>query len=98
MPEQLQVERFEASNGAIIFRIPLEVFSAYIAYANLVVYEGRQLLIDTGSGFGPSHKDLLAGLQTVTDEYGFATSLDRLDTIIITHGHVDHFGGLTQVK
>jgi glyoxylase-like metal-dependent hydrolase (beta-lactamase superfamily II) len=98
MKEQVKVERYSASNGAVIFRLPLEVFSGYIAYAHLIIHDGKDYLVDVGSGFGNSFKDLMAGLDAVQSEYSIVVSLENLHMIIITHGHVDHFGGLMQVK
>jgi glyoxylase-like metal-dependent hydrolase (beta-lactamase superfamily II) len=98
MKEQLKVERHSASNGAVIFRLPLEVFAGYIAYAHLIVHNNRFYLVDVGSGFGTSFKDLLAGLDAINTEFGITVSMSDLDMIIITHGHIDHFGGLTQAK
>ncbi|HOA23383.1 MAG TPA: MBL fold metallo-hydrolase [Aggregatilineales bacterium] len=93
-----QVEVFDASNGARIFRLPLEVFPAYMGYAHLVQHGDRLTLVDVGSGYGNSHADLLAGLEQVREAHGVDARLDRIDRIIITHGHIDHFGGLMRVK
>jgi glyoxylase-like metal-dependent hydrolase (beta-lactamase superfamily II) len=60
-------------------------------YICLVVKTGKhQVLVDTGAGaFAPSTGKLLHNLQTV----GIAP--DDIDIIIITHGHPDHLGGIT---
>jgi glyoxylase-like metal-dependent hydrolase (beta-lactamase superfamily II) len=98
MKEQLKIERYSASNGAVIFRMPLEVFSGYFAYAHLVIHNDKRYLVDVGSGFGRSFKDLQGGIDALQSEYNVAAALDQLHMVIITHGHVDHFGGLMQVK
>lgn len=95
--ETKTVQVFEASSGARIFRLPLDVFPAYTGYAHLVEHDGRLTLVDVGSGFGSSHDDLLEGLAWLQAEYGVEARLSRIDRIIITHGHIDHFGGLMRV-
>lgn len=98
MPDKPMVERFESSGGSLIFRIPLEVFPDYIAYAYLVAVGDHLTLIDVGTGFGSSHTDLVSGLEQVQAASSIPCSLENLDRIIITHGHIDHFGGLSRVK
>ncbi len=98
MANKSKVERFETSGGGLIFRLPLEVFPQYIAYAHLISYDDKLALVDVGSGFGSCHADLVAGLETVRAEHGIPASLENVHQIIISHGHVDHFGGLAQVK
>ncbi len=98
MTDKDHLERIETSGGAQVFRLPLEVFPGYIGYAHLVTDEGRLTLVDVGSGFGSSHADLLAGLAALEGEYGVRATLADIDRIVITHGHIDHFGGLVQVK
>jgi glyoxylase-like metal-dependent hydrolase (beta-lactamase superfamily II) len=98
MKEQLKVEHYDTSTGVRIFRLPVEVFTQYYAYAHLVVHDGAMTLIDVGSGFGNSFDDLKAGFATVSSDYGISAELANLKSIIITHGHIDHFGGLMKVK
>src|SRR5688572_2271124 len=98
MSEQLKIEHYETSSGVRIFRLPVEVFAQYYAYAHLVLHDNTFTLIDVGSGFGNSFEDLKAGLASVSQDYGIRAELASLKNIIITHGHVDHFGGLMQVK
>jgi glyoxylase-like metal-dependent hydrolase (beta-lactamase superfamily II) len=82
---------YETSGGAKINRIPVEAFPKFWAYAYLVQKGDDRILIDCGSGTDASHKNLLDGLE----QAGFQPS--DLTYILITHAHIDHFGGLSKL-
>ena len=88
------VQRFVASTGARIYRLPCEAFPDLIAFAYLVLEAGVPTLVDTGSGYGDSNAQLLAGLEAVRTDFGEPIGLADIRRILITHGHIDHFGGL----
>ncbi len=94
----MTIERFESNTGALIFRLPLEVFPGFTGYAHLIAYQGKTTLVDVGSGSFNSHRDLLAGLDTLKEQYGMAVQLADIDRIIISHSHIDHYGGAWQVR
>lgn len=71
--------------------------NGFVAYSYLVLNTDMPTLIDTGSGYGRSNEDLLAGIAAVQDIFGETFALQDIGRVIITHGHVDHFGGLTHV-
>ena len=83
---------FETSNGAKIHRIPLQAFPNFWAYVYLVLKDDLRILIDTGSGTDSSHADLLSGLK----QAGLQPS--DLTHILLTHAHIDHYGGLSKLK
>jgi glyoxylase-like metal-dependent hydrolase (beta-lactamase superfamily II) len=60
-------------------------------YTCLVVNTGKHLvLVDTGAGaLGPDTGKLIKNLQSVSIAPG------DIDTVILTHGHPDHIGGVT---
>jgi glyoxylase-like metal-dependent hydrolase (beta-lactamase superfamily II) len=92
MTAQASFASFETSSGAKIQRIPLEAFPNFWAYAYLVEKDNDRILIDCGSGTESSHKDLLNGFQ----QAGLQPS--DLTHILLTHAHIDHFGGLSKLK
>jgi len=88
------LERFESSNGAIIYRIPVEAFPGFIVYCYVVLNMGVPTLIDCGSGIASSPDQLLAGIAALRDEFSESLDVKDIRRILITHGHIDHFGGL----
>jgi glyoxylase-like metal-dependent hydrolase (beta-lactamase superfamily II) len=55
-------------------------------------------LVDTGSGYDNSNEDLLKGFEALRSDFGEALTLKDIQRIIVTHGHIDHFGGVAFVK
>lgn len=99
----LQTKQYQTERGAQIFQIPLREFPILDGYAYLVLiddFDGApyRVLIDTGSGFGHSNQHLQAGLQQVRTQYGYAPDFQDLTHILITHGHIDHIGGLHFIR
>jgi glyoxylase-like metal-dependent hydrolase (beta-lactamase superfamily II) len=96
------VRCFETARGALIFQIPLQVFPILSGYAYLVLVEDAgqeyRVLIDTGSGYGDSNANLEQGLRSVSELCGISLGLQDLTHVLITHGHIDHFGGLAHVR
>jgi glyoxylase-like metal-dependent hydrolase (beta-lactamase superfamily II) len=91
MSPQGSFASFETSGGATIHRLPLEAFPKFWVYAYLVQKGEEHILIDCGSGTDASHKNLLDGLQ----QAGLQPS--DLTHMLITHAHIDHFGGLSKL-
>lgn len=83
---------FESSGGARIHRLPLEVFPGFWAYVYVVQKDAFCVLIDAGSGMDSSHQQLLEGLQEIP------LLPSDLTHILLTHAHIDHYGGLTRLR
>lgn len=101
--DRLRVNQFESANGDRIFQIPVQEFPILWGYVYVVLARGDdgkeyRVLVDAGSGFGDSNRHLEAGLQAVAGFIGGPFSLEDLTHVLITHGHIDHFGGLSYVR
>lgn len=92
MSEEHTFAMFETSGGARIFRLPLEAFPGFWAYVYVVQKDDFCVLIDTGSGTDGSHVNLLEGLK----QSRLASS--DLTHILLTHAHIDHYGGLSRLR
>ncbi len=92
------MNRLETSRGAQIFRLPLRLFPTLNGYAHLIFTSDALVLVDTGSGLPESNESLLDGFRQVSQVVGREVTLRDVDLILITHGHIDHFGGLPFVR
>ncbi len=89
-----EVRRFDASSGARIYRIACDAFPGLIANIYLLLECGPPTIVDTGSGMGDANRQLLEGIAQVRSEFGEPLKVGDIQRIVITHGHIDHFGGL----
>jgi glyoxylase-like metal-dependent hydrolase (beta-lactamase superfamily II) len=96
MANNTPIERYETSSGITVFRLPVEAFSDHITNCYLVL-DDAATLIDAGSGDDKSNSDLLAAFDTLKSDFGETVRLSDVGRLIITHGHVDHFGGVNFV-
>ena len=83
---------YQTSSGVRIQRLSLEAFPNFWVHAYLVQVSDWVVLIDTGSG----NESSIAGLERGFAEAGL--ELSELTHILLTHGHIDHYGGLTYLR
>ena len=92
------VTRYETDGGALIYRVPARVFPALVANVYFVVAGEYVALIDTGSGLGESDDHIRAGLEQIREEWGERIDWPNIRRVMITHAHIDHYGGLAAVR
>lgn len=93
-----RVEAFETDAGGRVYRLPLDLFPGLEGYAHLVITGECNVLVDVGSGFGEANEQLESALAAVRTDFGEAVSWQDITHVLITHAHIDHFGGLQFVR
>jgi glyoxylase-like metal-dependent hydrolase (beta-lactamase superfamily II) len=97
MPDSPAVKKYVSNTGVRIYRIHCQVFDALSASVYLLLGAGPPTLLDAGSGYGRSTRDILAGIESVRRAFGEPIQPGDIRRIIISHGHFDHLGGLTEL-
>lgn len=92
------VQKFVTSAGRIIYSFPVQSFPRLINNIYVISDGSHLILVDCGSGVEQANEELIAGFAALGETYGESVTLSDVDTILITHGHIDHFGGLPLVR
>lgn len=94
------VETYQTTSGIKIFAIPMQLFPILRGFAYLVIDDEMQraILVDSGSGMPEANAQLEAGIRQVGEKLGRELNINSLDLILITHGHIDHFGGCSFLR
>jgi glyoxylase-like metal-dependent hydrolase (beta-lactamase superfamily II) len=78
--------------------MPLRVFPGMSANVYVIIAGDYAALIDTGSGLGESDADLRTAFAALRSDWNERLTWTDLRRIIITHAHIDHYGGLTALR
>ncbi len=87
-----EIREWTTAGGTSVFRLPVEAFPGFWAYAYLVRLEEGWALVDSGSGVERANEGLEEGLRAV------GAAWEDLTLVLLTHAHIDHFGGLNFVR
>lgn len=90
------LRKYVSSGGTTAYKLPVEAFPDHVTNCYLVMTDPITLL-DTASGWESSNKELVACFEGLSDAFGETISLKDVGRVIVTHGHVDHFGGVNFV-
>ncbi|MFQ5398141.1 MAG: MBL fold metallo-hydrolase [Anaerolineae bacterium] len=90
--------KFTTSNGRTIYSFPVQSFPRLVNNVYIIDDGDQLILVDTGSGWEEANQQLLDGFSAVSETFGKAISLADIGAVLVTHGHIDHFGGLPFVR
>ncbi len=92
------VQRFATSGGATIYLMKVETFPDHVNNVYLICDGGRATLYDCGSQTAQSQDELRRANQILKKVFGEPLGLDDVKDVVISHAHIDHFGGVGEWK
>jgi glyoxylase-like metal-dependent hydrolase (beta-lactamase superfamily II) len=87
------VRCFTTSEGALIYLLSIETFPDHVNNVYLIREGGRLTLYDSGSQMGSSRDDFRRAETVLRQVFGEALGLDAVRDVVVSHAHIDHFGG-----
>ena len=88
------VRRFVTAGGAVIYLMQVETFPDHVNNVYLIREGARSTLYDCGSQMAQSADELRRANLILRQVYGEKDGLDAVGDVVISHAHIDHFGGV----
>ncbi len=79
--------------GTRIYLLPVETFFGHVNNLYLVDHPEHPLLFDAASGDQAARGQLAARFEEIGERFGVRTRLEGLAELVLSHAHIDHFGG-----
>jgi glyoxylase-like metal-dependent hydrolase (beta-lactamase superfamily II) len=90
--------RFSTQGDVVLYLLSVETFPHHINNVYVLLEPGHAMLFDVGSGLPSSRRDLALGFAVVRAVFGETIRYEAIDTAIVSHAHIDHFGGVNDLK
>ncbi|HZS39071.1 MAG TPA: MBL fold metallo-hydrolase [Polyangia bacterium] len=88
------VRRFETAGGAAIYLLAVETFPDHVNNIYLVRDHGRVTLYDCGSQTPSTQEELRRAALILKQVFAERAGFDDVSDVVISHAHIDHFGGV----
>jgi glyoxylase-like metal-dependent hydrolase (beta-lactamase superfamily II) len=92
------VRRFHSGERTRIYCLEVETLPKHVNNVYLLLEPGSSILVDCGSGLESSLRDMALGFAVVRAVFGEDARFEALDWCIVTHAHIDHFGGANHLR
>ena len=92
------VRRFATAGGATIYLMAVETFPDHVNNVYLIRDGQRVTLYDCGSQTDSSRQDLRRAQTVLAKVYDEPVGLDDVADVVVSHAHIDHFGGVGHWK
>jgi glyoxylase-like metal-dependent hydrolase (beta-lactamase superfamily II) len=92
------VRRFRTGGGRTLYQLGIETFPDHVNNVYLLVDGSRTTLYDCGSQMPSSRDDLRRADEVLRRVYGESATLDAVQDVVISHAHIDHFGGVSRFR
>jgi glyoxylase-like metal-dependent hydrolase (beta-lactamase superfamily II) len=88
------VQRHPTAGGRVIYRLPVETFPDHVNNVYLVREREHRFLLDAGSPAQSALDDFARGARVLAALYDEKDALGRVEDVVISHAHADHFAGV----
>lgn len=88
------LKRYNTSSGRPVYRIVAETFPDHINNLYFLPQASGNVLIDAATTTETAVRDLKRAERLLSECFGQTFRTEEITDIILTHGHIDHFGGL----
>jgi glyoxylase-like metal-dependent hydrolase (beta-lactamase superfamily II) len=93
MQNDPEVRKYTSAGGVDVYKLPVEAFPTHFTNCYLVMTD-PVTLIDAASGQESSNASLLDCFARVRNQFNEKVEISDVKRLILTYGHIDHFGGL----
>lgn len=86
------------SAGTRIYLLPVETFFGHVNNVYLIDHPEHPLLFDCATGDDAATVQLAARFEEIRQRFGVKTRPEDVAELLISHAHIDHFGGAHAFK
>ncbi len=92
------LRHFRTDDGRDLYALPVEAFPGFFVNLYLILDGNSVVLVDCGTGLESCRRQIEERISEVRRTYVPNLQISDIDLIVVTHGHIDHFGGLPWIK